>query len=90
MAAAKPDKPSVKSSYDVKLMTIDASKKVLLIKEIKGMLNLGLKEVIYIILTKSKEFVESAPVIIKKNVSKEEGDQMLKKFSELGAKLELV
>ncbi len=40
------EKKAEKSAYDIKLTAFDAGKKIALIKEIRGWLNLGLKEVI--------------------------------------------
>jgi large subunit ribosomal protein L7/L12 len=42
---AKEEKPQEKAAYDMKLVSFDAAKKIALIKEIRGWLNLGLKEV---------------------------------------------
>jgi large subunit ribosomal protein L7/L12 len=44
-AEAKPEEKAEKLQYDIKLSSFDAGKKIALIKEIRGWLNLGLKEV---------------------------------------------
>lgn len=41
----KVEKPIVKDNYDLKLSGFDAAKKIALIKEVRAILNLGLKEV---------------------------------------------
>ena len=46
-AEAKPEAKAEKSQYDIKLSSFDAGKKIALIKEVRGWLNLGLKEVTY-------------------------------------------
>lgn len=68
--------------YDVKMMSFDAAKKIAVIKEIRGWLNLGLKE--------AKELVEKAPVDLRKSVKKEEAEEWKKKLSDCGAVIELI
>lgn len=70
-----------KSHYDIELTKFDAAKKITIIKEIRAILNLGLKE--------AKEMVESAPVWIKKEVKKEEAEKLAEKLKELGAECRL-
>lgn len=41
----KEAKPVEKETFDIKLISFDASKKITLIKEVRSLLNLGLKEV---------------------------------------------
>ena len=62
--------------YDIELISFDPAKKVLLIKEVRGLTNLGLKE--------AKELVEKAPTVIMKGVKRAECDALMKKFGELG------
>ncbi len=71
-----------KSQYDVKLTSFDAAKKIALIKEVRGWLNLGLKE--------AKDLVEKAPTDLKKAVKKEEADEWKKKLTDSGAVIELL
>lgn len=59
----------------------DAAKKIGLIKEMRVMFNLGLKE--------AKEMVEGAPVWIKKEVAKEEAEKLAEKIKELGGECRL-
>ena len=51
------------------------------IKAVKEILGLGLKE--------AKEVVESAPKTLKEGVSKEEGEEIKSKLEAVGAKVEL-
>lgn len=59
----------------------DPAKKINLIKEIRAILNLGLKE--------AKEMVEGAPVWLKKEVKKEEAEKLAEKLKDLGAECRL-
>lgn len=80
-AAPKEEVKAEKSHYDIELSKFDATKKIALIKEIRGILGLGLKE--------AKEMVEGAPVWLKKEVKKEEADQLVEKLKEFGAECRL-
>lgn len=48
-----------------------------MIKEVRGFTELGLKE--------AKDMVEKAPIVVKKGVTKEEGDAIIEKMKALGA-----
>ena len=69
-----------KTEFDVVLAAC-GDKKINVIKEVRGITGLGLKE--------AKEMVESAPKTIKEAVSKEEAEEMKKKLEAAGAKVEL-
>ena len=69
-----------KSVFTVVLTDIGA-KKINVIKEIRTLTNLGLKE--------AKDLVESAPVDVKTDVLKDEAEKMKKQLEEVGAKVEL-
>ncbi|MDD4956113.1 MAG: 50S ribosomal protein L7/L12 [Candidatus Omnitrophica bacterium] len=56
-------------------------KKINVIKEVRALTNLGLKE--------AKDLVESAPKEIAENVTKEEAEKMKKQLEAAGAKIEL-
>ena len=73
----KEEEKKEKSHYDIELSKFDAAKKIALIKEVRGILNLGLKE--------AKEMVEGAPVWLKKEVAKEEAEKLVEKLKEFGA-----
>jgi len=77
----KEEEKKEKSHYDIELSKFDATKKIALIKEVRSILGLGLKE--------AKEMVEGAPVWIKKEVAKEETDKLVEKLKELGAECRL-
>lgn len=79
-AAAAPVKE--KTIFDIKIGAVDPKAKIKIIKEVKAMTGLGLKE--------SKELVEKAPVVIKEGVKKEEVEALQKKLEEAGAAVELV
>jgi len=66
--------------FDV-ILTGAGDKKIQVIKEVRGLTSLGLKE--------AKELVESAPKAIKEAVTKEEADEIKKKFEEQGATVEI-
>lgn len=82
-AAEKPkeEEKKEKSHYDIELSKFDPAKKIALIKEVRGILNLGLKE--------AKEMVEGAPVWLKKEVAKEEAEKLAAKLKEFGAECRL-
>ena len=83
VAAGTGDAPAPaeeKNEFDVILTSI-GEKKINVIKEVRGITGLGLKE--------AKEAVESAPKAIKEGVSKEEAEEVKKKLEEAGASVEL-
>ena len=55
--------------------------KIAVIKEVRGITGLGLKE--------AKELVEGAPKPVKEGVSKDEADEVAKKLEAAGAKVEI-
>ncbi|MEF3692273.1 MAG: 50S ribosomal protein L7/L12 [Candidatus Moraniibacteriota bacterium] len=69
-----------KSEFDVEL-TAAGDKKINVIKVVREITGLGLKE--------SKDLVDGAPKMIKEKVKKEEAEEMKKKLEEAGAKVEL-
>ena len=69
-----------KTEFDVILTSI-CEKKINVIKEVRAITGLGLKE--------AKEAVESAPKAIKEGVSKQEAEEVKKKLEEAGASVEL-
>ncbi|KAK6921121.1 Ribosomal protein L7/L12, C-terminal [Dillenia turbinata] len=66
-----------KTVFDIKLEKFDAAAKIKVIKEVRTFTDLGLKE--------AKDLVEKAPAVLKKGVSKEEGNAIIEKLKELGA-----
>ena len=69
-----------KSIFSVVLSDV-GSNKIQVIKEIRGLTSLGLKE--------AKDLVESAPKEVKADVPKEEAEKMKKQLEGAGAKVEL-
>lgn len=67
---------------DMKLASFDAASKIKVIKEVRSILNLGLKE--------AKELVESAPVTLQKGMKQELADELKTKLEAVGAKIEIV
>jgi large subunit ribosomal protein L7/L12 len=78
-AAAAPAEE--KTSFDVILASAAADKKIQVIKVVRELTSLGLKE--------AKDLVEGAPKPVKTGVTKEEADTMKKKLEESGAKVEV-
>ena len=69
-----------KTEFDVVLVEV-GSKKINVIKAVREVTSLGLKE--------AKDLVESAPKSIKEEVAKEEAEAIKKKFEEAGASVEI-
>jgi large subunit ribosomal protein L7/L12 len=69
-----------KTEFDV-VLTSFGEKKINVIKEVRVITGLGLKE--------AKEAVEAAPKAIKEGVSKEEAEEIKKKLEEAGASAEI-
>jgi large subunit ribosomal protein L7/L12 len=69
-----------KDEFDV-MLTSFGEKKVAVIKAVRGITGLGLKE--------AKDMVESAPVAIKEGASKAESEDVKKQLEEAGASVEL-
>mmetsp|Transcript_19612 Transcript_19612/g.35508 ORF Transcript_19612/g.35508 Transcript_19612/m.35508 type:complete len:212 (-) Transcript_19612:179-814(-) len=71
-----------KTAFDLKLTGFDAKSKIKVIKEVRAMTSLGLKE--------AKELVESAPTTVRKDIKKEEAEELMAKLVALGATVEIV
>jgi large subunit ribosomal protein L7/L12 len=69
-----------KTEFDVVLSEFGGNK-IAVIKAVRGMTGLGLKE--------AKEAVEGAPSTLKEGVSKEEAEEAKKQLEEAGAKVEI-
>jgi len=69
-----------KTEFNV-MITSFGDKKVAVIKAVRGITGLGLKE--------AKDLVESAPAAVKEGVAKAEADEMQKQLEEAGASVEL-
>ncbi len=77
-AAAEPVEE--KTEFDVVLMAA-GEKKINVIKEVRAITGLGLKE--------AKDLVEGAPKTVKEAASKTEAEDIKKKLEDAGAKVEL-
>ena len=69
-----------KTEFDVELTEVGANK-IKVIKEIRGITGLGLKE--------AKALVDGAPKMVKEAASKEEAEEIKKTLEEVGAKVTL-
>ena len=68
------------TEFDVMLQSF-GDKKINVIKVVRSVTSLGLKE--------AKDLVESAPVAVKEGATKEEADEIKSKLEEAGAQVEL-
>ena len=75
------EEPAEKTHYDVELTEFDPATKVKVIKEVRALLGLGLKE--------AKEVVETAPSWLMKELKKDEAEALKEKLEALGAKIRL-
>lgn len=75
-AAAAAEPVEEKTAFDLKLEKFDPSKKIAVIKEIRTITGLGLKE--------AKAVVDGAPKVFKNDVAKAEAEQIRDKLKELG------
>src|SRR5207302_10824364 len=78
---APAEKPAEKTEFTVQLDGFDAAKKITVIKVVREITGLGLKE--------AKDLVEGSPKPIKENISKEEAENLKKKLEDGGAKVSL-
>ncbi len=69
-----------KSEFDV-VLTSFGEKKINVIKEVRAMTGLGLKE--------AKDVVEAVPSAIKEGISKDEAEELKKKLEDAGATVEV-
>src|SRR5438445_281965 len=78
---AAAEKPAEKTEFTAQLHGFDAAKKINVIKVVREITGLGLKE--------AKDLVEGFPKPVKENVSKEEAEAIKKKLEDGGAKVSL-
>jgi large subunit ribosomal protein L7/L12 len=79
-AATAEEAAAEKTDFDIILKTV-GPKKINVIKVVREVTDLGLKE--------AKAVVDAAPGEVKKGVSKEEAEEIKKKFEEVGAEIEI-
>jgi large subunit ribosomal protein L7/L12 len=78
-AAAAPAEE--KDAFDVILATVDAAKKINVIKVVREITGLGLKE--------AKDLVDGAPKPVKEGASKADAEEIKKKLTEAGGTVEV-
>lgn len=81
MAGAAPAEAAEEQTEFTVMITDVGEKRINVIKEIRAITQLGLKE--------SKEVLESVPSPVKEGVSKEEAEEIKKKLEAVGAKVEI-
>lgn len=79
-AAGGAEAAEEQTEFDVVLTAI-GDKKINVIKAVREVTQLGLKD--------AKDMAEAAPVTIKEAISKSEAEEIMKKFEEAGAQVEL-
>jgi large subunit ribosomal protein L7/L12 len=79
--AAVAEKPAEKTEFTVQLDGFDAAKKINVIKVVREITGLGLKE--------AKDLVEGSPKPVKENISKEDAEKFKKQLEDGGAKVSL-
>ena len=70
-----------KDEFDIEIVGFDSSKKIAVIKEVRSITGLGLKE--------AKDMVEGAPSIVKEAAAKTDAEEIKKKLEEVGAEVKL-
>jgi|TARA_B110000093_G_C12963871_1_gene408637 large subunit ribosomal protein L7/L12 len=70
-----------KTEFDLFLAEVPADKKIAILKVVRGITGLGLKE--------AKEMVEAAPKVIQEAMAKDAAETAKKQLEEAGAKVEL-
>ncbi|BAF22247.1 uncharacterized protein [Oryza sativa Japonica Group] len=80
-SAGAEEAAAVKTSFDVKIEKYEAAAKIKIIKEVRAVTDLGLKE--------AKELVEKAPVVVRSGLPKEEAEALAAKLKAAGAAVAL-
>jgi large subunit ribosomal protein L7/L12 len=80
-AATAAEDVEEKTEFDISLDEVPADKKIAVLKVVRGITGLGLKE--------AKELVESAPKIIQEGIAKETAEDAKKQIEEAGGKVSL-
>ncbi|KAM3147333.1 hypothetical protein pb186bvf_000584 [Paramecium bursaria] len=76
------EKKQEKTSFDVELTSIDPAKKIVIIKEVRAIFNLGLKD--------AKDLVEKAPAVLLKAATKEKAEELKEKLQAFGCVINLL
>ena len=80
-AAAPAEEVEEKTEFNVMLDEVPADKKIAVLKVVRSITGLGLKE--------AKELVESAPKVIQEGIAKDAAEDAKKQMEEVGAKVSL-
>ncbi len=80
-AAAPAEEVEEKTAFDAVLDEVPADKKIAVLKVVRELTGLGLKE--------AKDLVESTPKAVKEGVSKDDAEAAKKKLEEAGAKVSI-
>lgn len=80
-APAAVEEVEEKTEFDVVLEAVPADKKIAILKIVRGLTGLGLKE--------AKELVESAPKAIREGLAKDAAEDAKKQIEEAGGKVSL-
>nr|YP_010208463.1 ribosomal protein L12 [Pseudo-nitzschia cuspidata]UBA15476.1 ribosomal protein L12 [Pseudo-nitzschia cuspidata] len=82
MAAAAPaEEVEEKTEFDLMLDEVPADKKIAVLKVVRSLTGLGLKE--------AKELVESAPKLVQEGIAKDAAEEAQKQISDAGGKASL-
>ena len=82
MAAAAPaEEVEEKTEFDLMLDEVPADKKIAVLKVVRGITGLGLKE--------AKELVESAPKLVQEGIGKDAAEEAQKQITDAGGKASL-
>jgi large subunit ribosomal protein L7/L12 len=79
-AAAAAEPVEEQTEFDV-ILTVIGEKKITVIKEVRAITQLGLKE--------AKDLVEAAPKVVKEGVKKEEAEKYKKQLEDAGATVQI-
>jgi large subunit ribosomal protein L7/L12 len=80
-APAAADEVEEKTEFDVMLQEVPADKKIAILKIVRSITGLGLKE--------AKELVESAPKLVQEGLAKDAAEDAKKQIEDAGGKVEL-
>ncbi|HAN45064.1 MAG TPA: 50S ribosomal protein L7/L12 [Cyanobacteria bacterium UBA8156] len=80
-AAAPAEEVEEKTAFDVSLDEVPADKKIAILKVVREITGLGLKD--------AKELVESAPKVVKEGMNKDDAAAAKKQLEEAGAKVSI-
>jgi large subunit ribosomal protein L7/L12 len=78
-AAAPAEEVEEQTEFNVILEEVPADKKIAILKEVRAITGLGLKE--------AKDLVEAAPKAVKEAIAKEAAEEMKKQLEAVGAKV---